>query len=332
MAKKPTSRELGFGSFGSQRGQRIMNRDGSANVRRIGGPAFSISDNFHRLTTMPWSKFFLLVFAGYMVANLLFAFAYFVSGAEHLGIQPSGNAFHDFLECFFFSTQCFTTIGFGRVNPQGMSSNLLASLEGLIGLLSLAMATGLLYGRFSRPRAHLLHSDNLLIAPYRDNQHAAMFRIASTRKHSLLIENSVSLSVGFNEMENGSIKRRFFILNLEIDKINFLASSWTLVHPINEESPLWGMSWKDIETSRMEFMVLFKAMEETTSQTVLERFSYFVDDIVWAAKFQPMIGTTDGGQPALNLNFLNKWEASPLPETTGSRAEDNGRRLSAASN
>lgn len=313
MAFKPKAKELGFGTIASNKGQRLMNRDGSANVRRIGGPSFSVSDTFHRLTTMSWTRFFTLILISYMVANIIFATFYYLAGPQHLGIPVTGNFLHDYLECFFFSTQCFTTIGFGRVNPQGMMSNVLASLEGLVGLMAFAMATGLLYGRFSRPRAHLLHSDNLLIAPYRGDSTAAMFRIASTRKHSLLIENTVSLSVGFNEDENGTVKRRFFVLSLELDKINFLASSWTLVHPINEESPLYGKTWEEIEKGRTEFMVLFKAMEETTSQTVLERFSYFVDDIVNAAKFESMLGTTDDGQPAMNLNMLSKWHPAELP-------------------
>lgn len=312
MPQQTTSKELGFGTHASLGGQRLMNRNGSANVKRIGGPFVSASDVFHQLTTMTWGSFLLLVLTGYLVANILFAFGYYFAGIEHLNIQPSGSFFTDYLECFFFSTQCFTTIGFGRVNPQGISSNVLASIEGLVGLLSLAMATGLLYGRFSRPRAHLLHSDNILIAPYRENLNAVMFRIASTRRHSILIDNNVSLSLGYNYEDNGNTKRRFFFLNLELDKINFLSSSWTLVHPITEDSPLWGMNYETLIKSRAEFMVLFKALEETTSQTVLERFSYFVDEIVWGAKFESMIGTLPDGKPSLNLNLLNSWKEAAL--------------------
>ncbi len=309
MEKQTNSKELGFGTQASFGGQRLMNQDGSANVKRIGGPFISASDVFHQLTTMSWGRFLLLVLCGYLIANILFAFGYFWAGIQHLNITPTGSFLYDYLECFFFSTQCFTTIGFGRVNPQGISSNVLASVEGLVGLLSLAMATGLLYGRFSRPRAHLLHSNHILIAPYRDNKNAVMFRIASTRRHSILIDNSISLSFGYNQMDKGVSKRRFFFLNLELDKINFLSSSWTIVHPITEESPLWGMSHDELINSRAEFMVLFKALEETTSQTVLERFSYFVDEIVWGAKFDSIIGTTAEGKPSLNLNLLNSWKA-----------------------
>ncbi len=314
MSIKLRAKELGFGSMASEKGQRFINPDGSANARRIGGPLFSASDVFHKLIQMSWHKFFFMVLVCYAIANIIFASLYFSFGVQEIGILPSGNAGHDFLECFFFSTQCFTTIGFGRVNPQGIGANTVASAEGLIGLLTFAIATGLLYGRFSRPRAHLMRSENLLIAPYKVNQRAAMFRIASTRKHSLLVDNTVSMSLGINLKENGQYVRRFYALNLELDRINFLATSWTLVHPIKEESPLFGLTQEEIVNGRAEFIVLFRAMEETTSQITLERFSYFVDEIIWGAKFDPMIGTTDEGQPIMNLDLINQWKLADLPE------------------
>lgn len=208
----------------------------------------------------------------------------------------------------FFSTQCLTTIGFGRVNPTGIVTNILASLEGLIGLMSFAIASGLMYGRFSRPRSQLIYSKNILYSPFQNDSHAYMFRIASTRKRSLLVENVVSVSLGINQEENGIIKRRFFNLDLQIDKISFLYLSWTIVHPVNEKSPLFGLTYDDLIRNRAEFIVLFKAIEETTSQTVLKRFSYFVDELVWNAIFTPVIGTSSDGQAVLDINRLGEFE------------------------
>lgn len=313
MSKKLKSSELGFGTLASERSQRFMNPDGSANVHRIGGPRLQSSDIFHTLTTMKFSRFLLVVMSVYVGANLIFASLYLMCGIENLGIKPTGYWLSDYLEAFFFSTQCFTTIGFGRVNPQDVATNIIASAEGLAGLLSFALATGLLYGRFSRPKAHLIHSENLLIAPYLQTKRAAMFRIASTRKHSLLIDNSVSVSLGMNSFENGQLKRRFYILDLEINKINFLNLSWTIVHPITESSPLWGKSMEDLEKARTEFIVLFKAIEETNSQTVIERFSYFIDEIIWGAKFISAIGTSSKGKSFLDLDKISMWEKHELP-------------------
>lgn len=308
MAKKPEPKELGFGTLASENGQRFINHDGSANLHRIGGPKISISDLLHKLTTMKSTHFLLVIFIGYLVVNTFFATLYYLAGPQYLGIQLSHHFAKDWLECFFFSTQCLTTIGFGRVNPTGIVTNILASLEGLIGLMSFAIASGLLYGRFSRPRSQLIYSKNILYSPFQNDSHAYMFRIASTRKRSLLVENVVSVSLGINQEENGNIKRRFFNLDLQIDKISFLYLSWTIVHPVNEKSPLFGMSYEDLIRNRAEFIVLFKAIEETTSQTVLKRFSYFVDELVWNAKFTPVIGTSSDGQAVLDINRLGEFE------------------------
>lgn len=311
MLRKQKPKELGFGTLAHQNGQRFMNPDGSANVHRVGAIRFSASDIFHQLTTMSWPVFFAFVLLIYAVANALFAFMYVWAGVENLGITP-GTYGHNWLEAFFFSTQCFTTVGFGRVNPSGVATNILASVESMIGLLTFALATGLLYGRFSRARAHLIRSKNLIIAPYQGKT-AAMFRIASMRTRSILIENTINVSLGINVKENGELRRRFFILQLELEKINFLTLSWTIVHPINEDSPLYGLSYEDIKQGRAEFIVLFKAIDETSSQGVFERFSYFVDEVVWGARFVSAIGTGDTGQPTLNLNAISDISPAELP-------------------
>lgn len=312
MIRKQKPRELGFGTLASDRGQRLMNPDGTANVIRVGIARLSASDIFHNLTTMSWHRFFAVVIINYTIANAVFAFLYVWAGVENLGITPAGF-WHNWLEAFFFSTQCFTTVGFGRVNPSGIATNVLASTESLIGLLTFALATGLLYGRFSRPRAHLIRSKNLIIAPYQGHS-AAMFRVASERIRSILIENSVSVSLGINIHEGGQLRRRFFILQLELEKINFLISSWTLVHPINADSPLYGLSMQEMIDSRVEVIVLFKAIDETTSQTVYERFSYFADDFIYGARFISSIGTNEQGKTVLNLKTISDYVPAELPE------------------
>lgn len=312
MAKRIKAHEIGFGTLASDQQQRLIKSNGESNVHRIGTRFLSLSDIFHRLTTMSWLSFFSIIFSVYFVNNVLFALFYLVDGVQNIGATP-GSALSNFLNAFFFSVQTYTTIGFGRLNPLSNFSSAVASIEGLVGLLSLAIVSGLLYGRFSRPRAHLVRSKHLLIAPYLNQGTAAMFRLASTRRYSLLLENTVSVSLGINLNENGITKRRFFLLNLELDKINFLNLSWTIVHPINDESPLWGRSFEDLKVGRAEFIILFKAMEETTSQVVIERISYFIDDIVWGAKFLPCIGSTNEGKPVLDLSKIGSFEAAALP-------------------
>ena len=306
MLRKPKPKELGFGTFADDKGQRFLNRDGSANFHRIGLNRFSIADTFHSLIISRWPQFLLIIISYYVIANAIFATIYFLIGVEQIGVVKT-DAVSDWLEAFFFSTQCITTVGFGRVNPQGMAANIVSSVESLTGLLTFALATGLLYGRFSRPQSQLVKSDNLVIAPYGEIT-GAMFRIASKRKKSLLLENFVSVSLGINMKENGTLRRRFYLLSLELERINYLTSSWTLVHPINEESPLFGLTDEDLVNGRAEFIILYKATDETTSQSVFERFSYFGNEIVFNAKFISAIGTTSEGQPFLDLNKISDYE------------------------
>jgi len=317
MTQKTKSTELGFGTFATPNQQRSMNPDGSANVHRLGGPLMSPSDLFHRLTTMKPGRFIGMVSLAYVLANMFFALIYCLCDIRNLGIAPTGNVFRDYLESFFFSTQCFTTVGFGRSSPLNTVTNFVASAEELSGLLFFAIATGLLYGRFSRPRAHLVHSRKMLIAPYHQTGYAAMFRIASTRRHSILIDNNVSFSMGINREENGTLRRRFFELTLEFTQIDFLNLSWTIVHPITADSPLRGLTYDDLVRGRAEFIVLFKAIEETTSQTVLERFSYFMDEVEWGARFVSAIGTNAEGRSLLDLSKIDLFEPATLPPVAG---------------
>lgn len=306
MLKKTNPKELGFGSFADPKGQRFMNRDGSANVIRIKHSEISINELFHTLVFSPWHYFFLVVLIYFIFANAVFASLYWLIGINQLGLTAQHN-FSDWLEAFFFSTQCFTTVGFGRVNPTGTLANIVSSLESLTGLLTFSLATGVIYARFSRPRAQLINSHNLLIAPYKDIT-AAMFRFASIREKSLLLENSVSVNLGMNQLVDGQLKRQFYQLTLELDKINYFITSWTVVHPIDESSPLYGLSAEDLMERRAEFIVLFKATDETTSQAVFDRFTYFGEEIIFKAKFKSIIGTSSTGQPVVDLSKISEYE------------------------
>lgn len=283
-----------------------MNKDGSANVIRIKETEISINELFHTLVFAPWHYFFLVVLLYFIFANFIFASIYWIIGINQLGLTPQNN-FNDWLEAFFFSTQCFTTVGFGRVNPTGTAANIVSSIESLTGLLTFSLATGVIYARFSRPRAQLINSHNLLIAPYKDIT-AVMFRFASKREKSLLLENSVSVNLGMNQMLNGQLKRQFYQLALELDKINYFITSWTVVHPIDENSPLYGLTAEDLMEKRAEFIVLFKATDETTSQAVFDRFTYFGDEIVFNARFKSIIGTSSAGQPVVDLSKISEYE------------------------
>lgn len=316
--KKEKTKELGFGTLTFENSQRFMNKDGMANIKRIGDSGYSLRDLYHQLTIMSWGHFFAWILILYLVSNAIFATLYYINGVEYLGVPANTPEWHKWLDAFFFSSQCLTTVGFGRINPQDITSNAIATIESLVGVLSFALATGLLFGRFSRPKQELLMSENILIAPYKSDEFAVMFRIAGARKNSILIENTINVSLGLNVTEQGHMRRRFFSLELELDKINFLSLSWTVVHPINEDSPLFGMSQEDLLKVKPEFIVLFKGFEETTTQAVYSKFSYDAEQIVWGAKFNTIIGVADNGQPAVNVAKISEFsKIDPFPNVIG---------------
>ena len=153
----------------------------------------------------------------------------------------------NFAESFFFSCQTFTTVGYGRISPVSFSASAIAALEALLGLLSLALATGLLYGRFSKPVAHLKFSEHALIAPFHDIN-AVMFRVAPF-KNTNLIDVEAKLTLGLSVEENGKKVNRFYQLELEYPTVNSLSLSWTIVHPIRK-SPLYGFTKEDFENTK----------------------------------------------------------------------------------
>src|SRR6185437_84976 len=169
--------DMGLGTRTTGRGERMINQDGSFNVERRGLSYFEEKGIYHWVIAMPWSRFMLLLFGGYIVINLVFASLYMAAGLQNLDGMKAVSSGGKFLEAFFFSAQTFTTVGYGRLNPVGVLSNIIASTESLCGLMALALATGILYGRFSRPSAKILFSHNAIIAPYQDMT-AFMFRIA----------------------------------------------------------------------------------------------------------------------------------------------------------
>jgi inward rectifier potassium channel len=263
---------------------------------------------------MKRGPFFLSIFLFYTSINLFFAVLYLLTGVEHLiGGDGARTMAEKFMEAFFFSSQTLTTVGYGRVSPSGMVTNVIASAESLMGILAFALMTGLIYGRFSRPRAYLIFSPNMLISPFKDGK-ALMFRIATYKNNHLTdVEAIVTLAV--HHKENGKRVTRFYPLTLELSKINSLALSWTLVHHITEESPLYNFRRDDIQDTAMEAIIYIKAFDDHFSNIVQQRTSYTYQQVIYGAKFLPMFERShDGTYTLLELNKINAHELVTLHE------------------
>lgn len=310
--KAQQTTETGLGINSSQSGGRFFNKDGSPNIKLKGINFWEGLNLYHELLTMPLWKFIAVIVCFFIGINILFAFIYLLIGLDHLGGLVATTNGEKFGEAFFFSAQTFTTVGYGRINPIGFWASSLAALEALLGLLSFALATGLLYGRFARPKAYISYSKNALIAPFRGGN-ALMFRIVPYTKN-YLTEAEVKVTVAMQVEEDGVLKNQFYNPKLDIAKANTLTLNWTLVHPIDENSPFYNLTKEDIIAAKTEILVFVQGFDESFSSNVVSRGSYSVDEIVFGAKFKLMFEPNeDKTLTILDLNKLNDYELVELP-------------------
>lgn len=277
------TRDLGFGAVVARESRRrLLNRDGSFNVVREGLSFFQSQSPYLYLLTTTWPRFLGMVILFFVITNTLFGLAYFACGPGQIAGSAATTLPGQFLEDFFFSVQTFATIGYGGMHPVGLMANVLVTLESLVGLLGFALATGILFARFSQPTAKILFSENAIIAPYRGIS-ALEMRIANARSNELI---QVKAQVLLSRLRlDGSGNREFLPLKLERDSVAFFPLSWTIVHPIDEESPLWGTGGNDLAAWDAEFLLLLSAVDETFSQTVHARSSYKHNEVVCGARF-----------------------------------------------
>lgn len=299
----PTS-ELGFGRYMTIEG-RLMNPDGSFNVRR---DSLSPLDNlYYALISMPLGWFLGCTVATYLAINVLFASAYLFIGIEYLNGVALGTFWENFGSAFFFSTQTLTTVGYGHISPKGVWVNVIASFESFTGLLLFALISGLLYGRFSRPVSKIVFSDQLLVAPFQGKK-ALMFRMGNAHKGEILeAEAQVMLACNVTD-DHGETVRKYYPLSLQVPKIPFFSLSWTIVHPLDADSPVADFSMQDYVDSNAEVLVLVKAIEETNQQMIHARHSYTAQEMVWNARFLPIMARTKEGYPRLLTGRMSDYE------------------------
>lgn len=299
--------QTGFGSNATNYGGRFLTKEGTANIEKRGMPFLEQISLFHTLLRLPNWKFQAVILLVFVVVNVFFASLYYLIGVEHLNGITATTEWEKFGQAFFFSAQTFTTVGYGHISPSGFLTSAIAATEALSGLLALALATGLLYGRFSRPKAFIQFSKHALIAPFQGG-YALMIRMAPY-KNTNLTDAEAKLTLGMAVEENGSKVNRFFPLELEFQKINLLTLSWTLVHPITEESPLYGFTKEDFENIRGEVLVFVKAFDEMFSNTVAIRTSYTFHEVIFGAKFIQMFEhSEDNTKTILHLDKLDAHE------------------------
>ena len=305
LNKKKESAELGFGSKNYNESVRFLNQDGAVNIKRKVTDKHIGFDMFHWLLGIKWGQFFALVFFSYGAVNTLFAIIYFSIGVDKFGGIDAGSGIENFLQLFFFSAQTLTTVGYGHIYPNSSLISTVSSIESMFGLMGFALVTGILYGRFAKPKADIQYSNKALISPYNDIT-GFMFRIAN-KKQNELIETECQLVLAINNLETK--KRDFHFLDLERSKINFLPLTWTLVHPIDDKSQLYEVTQDEFNQRDGEFIILIKSITDTYFHTVYSRMSYKASEIAWNAKFVPMKQMPNkDGSISINLNDIHSYD------------------------
>lgn len=261
-------------------------------------------DPYHIMLTMNWLSFFALTIVSYVVINALFALLYLAGGDAIKNARPGS-----FLDAFFFSVQTMATIGYGAMYPQTDYANLLVSLEALIGLLGVAMATGLMFARFSRPTARVMFSRVAVIAPH-NGMPTLMLRVANERRNQIL-EAQIGLSLLRDEMTTeGFFMRRFYDLKLVRSQTRIFALSWMVMHVIDENSPLYGQTPESLEKAQTDIIVTLTGIDETVSQMVHARHYYVTDEILWNMHFVDIFTKKSDGHRVLDLHRFH--EVTPV--------------------
>ena len=283
------SQDLGFGAVVSRQQLRLLNRDGSFNVQRFPATFWERISSYHSLVTMSWPRFFLLIGIAYFAINIPFAVAYYLCGPKALS---GDGALTGFARYFFFSIDTFATIGYGNITPASLATNLLVTIEAIFGLLSVGLVAGLVYARFARPTAKIVYSENAVVAPYRGIT-AFMFRLVNGRQNEL-IEVNMRVILSRFEDKDGKRQRVFHNLDLERPFVAFFPLNWTVVHPIDEQSPMYGWTETQMLAAESEFLILLTATDEVFAQIVHSRTSYSADEVIWNARFASMYTEREG--------------------------------------
>lgn len=293
--------DLGFGTKLTKVGERLINKDGSFNIIRSGKKSWTPYQFLLGMSSIRFTLFSLFFF---ILINSIFASLFIFIGIEQLNGVPKGNFINDFLYAFFFSVQTFTTVGYGGINPIGISANFIASLCASVGLIAFALITGLFFARFSEPRSHIAFSKKAIFTPYGDFN-SFQLRIVNTRSHKI-IDLEAKIVYTWLEITGDDMKRHYNSIELERDNVFMFPLNWTIVHPITNESPLYKKSIDDIKNEHGEFLVMIKGFDESYNQIIHTNTSYIAKDMVKGVQFHPMYTSSTDSPTVLHLDCIDK--------------------------
>ncbi len=303
--------DLGLGRIIAQEsGQRLVEPDGRLGSNRIGLQFWPSLNLYHHLIGLPWWVFLSLLALLFLSVNAAFATLYLWTGSLSLYASPRLGFVGLWLKDFFFSVETLATIGYGQIYPVTVLSNLVMTAESFLGLLGLAVATGLVFARFARPKQRILFSRSALIAPYGQGR-ALMFRIVNGLR-TQVIDLEIRVVFTLFRDDHGARVRHFHTLELERAYVPLLPGPLTVVHPIGPESPLAALDPGFLRSGEAEFLVLLSGLDDTLFQPVRARASYLWSDLVWGARFRSMF-VHAAGHLVTDVRLLNDVELLAEP-------------------
>lgn len=266
-----------------------------------GAPTRALDDLYHYLLTASWPALIGIIALAFTIANLVFAMGYYLDGGV-------ANAhYRSFADMCFFSIQTMATIGYGKMVPVTLFSNILVSVEALTGLVALALMTGLVFAKFSRPTARVRFSRYLVVGP-RDGTTSLMIRMANLRANRIVEANIHVVFARDETTVEGESIRRFHDLTMTRDRSAMFVYSWTAVHRIVEGSPLFAQTRDSLANSHPEIIVSITGLDETFSQTIHARHTYKLDEIIWGARFADVLTLHPDGTRSIDYTHFDDVE------------------------
>jgi inward rectifier potassium channel len=283
-----------------QRG--VVSRIGGTDVVKLGTQRLGFRDAYYLIHTLSWRVFFASMVSIYLLVNLIFATLYFVGGNAIAGARPGS-----FSDCFFFSVETLATVGYGEMSPGTLYGHIVATIEIVSGMMSLAVITGMMFARFSKPTARALFSSVAVVAPF-NGATMLMLRAANERRNSI-VEASANLTLSWIETTlEGASFRRFYDLKLERKRSSLFALSWTIMHRIDENSPLHGVDSAALAAQKARLQISITGIEESLAATVHARFDYANDAILFGQRFVDVVCTGPDGTIYVDLARFNDVE------------------------
>jgi len=277
-------------------------RSGSIEFLKVNSVAWDWRDLYHWLLSLTWSRFSFFLLGSYLGVNVLFACLYTLVPGAIAEMRPGS-----FLDAFFFSVETLATVGYGHMYPVGLAGHLIATAEILAGMFGMAVVTGLIFVRFSRPTANLAFSRNLVLSNF-DGIPTLMMRVANQRHQSMVEVRFRIMLICTETTEEGDEIARFHELPLQVGGVVVFPAAMTIRHRIDEQSPLYGMTAAEMEKNSARFIASVACVDTVVSATVQSQHDYRWQDVRFEERFVEIYTETPDGKWVVDYGRLHETE------------------------